>query len=137
MEWVSRRDCHELCKWWSRNENDILNVPSDVPINADEQVIPDDALIMKRPPNGTFWAKELTSEVYDNGTIGDSFMFDRSTVTIRTPDNVIGLKNNCIVEYQGEKWFVVSVQRKNIRNGMTEFAPENSVPHFFYIQLRR
>jgi hypothetical protein len=64
-------------------------------------------------------------------------MSDRTTVTIRTPDDVTGIKNNCIVLYEGFAWRVVSVQRKNIRNGMTEFAEENDVPHFYYLQLRR
>ena len=122
MEWVSRRDCHELCAWWERNESDDYT---------------DDELIMKRPPSGYFHAKEMTSETYDNGIVGGSFMYDRATVLIRTPDDVSGLKNNCLVKYQDDKWIVVSVQRKNIRNGMTEFAPERNVPHFFYIQLRR
>ena len=119
--WVSRRDCHEKCMWWER----------------DESVEGNDELIMQRAPSGTFMAKEIAPEYYDNGVVGGSFMYDRATTTIRTPDNVEGLKNNCIVKYRDEKWFVVSVQRKNIRNNMTEFAPENFVPHYYIIQLRR
>lgn len=125
-EWVSRRDCHEFCKWWVRNEGD--------------EYTPDE-LIMKRPPSGTFYAKEFSPEYYDNNVVGGSFMFDRTTITIRTPDDVSTLqkqvKNNCIIEYQGEKWIAVSVQRKNIRNGMTEFTSERNVPHFFIIQMRK
>lgn len=121
MNWVSRRDCHEFCSWWARNEGDEYT---------------DDELIMKREPSGTFYAKEYSPEYYDNNMHAGAFMSDRTTVTIRTPDDITGIKQNCIVKYQGKKWIVVSVQRKNVRNGMTEFALEDDVPHFYYLQLR-
>jgi len=168
-EWVSRRDYHEKCKWWSRDESFIKANPYnntftykigdlveynglvyqcvvniDIPevFHENKWLSFDDAnssdeLVMKRQPSGYFCAKEYSPEYYDNSVVGGAFMVDRATITIRTPDDVEGLKNNCIVEYQDDKWIVVSVQRKNVRNGMTEFAREKNVPHFFIIQMRR
>ena len=123
MLWASRRDCHEECTWWSRNEE------------VGEEV--NDELIMKRQPSGTFYAKEYSPEYYDGNNFAGSFRVDRTTVTLRTPDDISGIKNDDIVKYQGVKWIVTSVQRKNVRNGMTEFTYEDNVPHFYYIQLRR
>lgn len=169
MEWVSKRDYHEECIWWQRDEEEIQALEYNqnytykvgdvvsyqeilyqckVNINMPEAFSPnkwikvadtgeDDELIMQRQPSGYFMAKEISAETYDSGIIGGAFRHDRSTVTIRTPENVIGLKNDCLVKYQDDVWRVVSVQRRNIRNGMTEFAIEDEVPHFFYIQLRR
>ena len=126
MFWESNRDCHEFCKWWGRDESEVNT---------------DDELIMQREPNGTFWAKEYTPEFFDSNVTGGTFRHDRTTTTIRTPTNMEPMrkyiKNDCIVEYQHEKWIVVSAQRKNIRNGMTEFAEEDDVPHYWYISLRR
>ena len=84
----NRRNCNEFCKWWSRNE-------------GDENLA--DEIIMKRIPTGQFWAEEITGETVQNTQVGNTFMFDRFNVTIRSPDNILGIKNNDLVLYQEEK----------------------------------
>lgn len=118
----SRRTYNEPCKWWSRDERDQNE---------------SDELVMKRIPSGSFFAKETNPVSDQNTIIGGTVMFDKSTVTIKTPDNVVGLKNNDIVSYRGEKWMVVSVQTRLARNQNTYFAKNELCSHYTYIELRK
>lgn len=118
----SRNTYNEPCKWWSRDE-------------ADENA--SDKLIMSRVPSGIFNAKEVNPETKQNTIVGNTFMFDKTTVTIKTPDNVIGIKNNDLVLYQGEKWIVVDAQKRLSRNQHTYFAKDSHCSHFWYIELRK
>lgn len=118
----SRNTYNEPCKWWSRNE-------------ADENH--SDTLIMSRTPSGIFNAKEVNPETKQNTIVGNTFMFDKTSVTIKTPDNVIGIKNNDLVLYQGEKWIVVDAQKRLSRNQHTYFAKDSHCSHFWYIELRK
>ena len=58
-------------------------------------------------------------------------------VTIKTPDNVYGLKNHDWVEYCGEIWMVMNVQKVKARMQQTQFATDRHCSHYFYIELRK
>lgn len=118
----SRRNYNEPCRWWTRREEDGYD---------------SDEIIMQRVPSGKFDAKEVTAEQNQHNIIGDTFMVDRTSVTIKTPDDVYGLKDNDLVEYQGEKWLVQSVQKGKFRSQSTLFATDKNCSHFWYIELRK
>lgn len=118
----SRREYNEFCKWWSRNESDDFS---------------SDELIMKRIPTGMFLAKEVSSENKQSDIISDSFMFDKTTITIKSPDNLNGLKQHDLILFRGEKWFVVTVQKSKAKIQNTFFANDKNCSHFWYIELRK
>lgn len=118
----SRNTYNEPCKWWSRLETDKNE---------------SDEIIMSRLVSGTFCAKEVNPESKQNTIVGGAFMFDKTTATIKTPDDVTGIKNNDLVLYQGEKWIVVSAQRKVARNQQTYFVQNKHCSNYWYIELRK
>ena len=118
----SRNTYNEPCKWWKRDERD--------------QFDPDE-LVFKRVPDGTFMAKEVSPQRDQNIQVGGSFMFDRTSVTIKSPDNLEDIKSEYIVEYQGEKWIVVSVQKSKARMQNTFFAADKNCSHYWYLELRK
>ena len=118
----SRNTYNETCKWWARNEDDEYT---------------SDELIMNRVPSGTFQAKEINPESKQNRIIGNAFMFDRTNITIKSPDELGDIKNNDIVEFRGEKWIISSVQKTKARAQRTFFALDKNVSHYWYIELRK
>ncbi len=118
----STRGYNEYCHWWTRNEDDDFE---------------SNELIYKRIPSGSFWAKEEAPEQLRNNIISGSFMFDSAHTMIKTPDNVMSLKNNDLVKYQGELWIVVSVQKSKAKIANTMFAADRNCSHFWYIELRK
>lgn len=120
----SRRNYNEYCRWWSRNE-------------SDEDEHGDDALIMKRVPTGSFMAKEVSPEQLKAQTIAGSFVYDENFVTIKTPDNISGIKAKDLVEFRGEKWFVDNVQKSKAKMQNTHYASDRNCSHFWYLDLRK
>lgn len=118
----SRRTYNELCKWWARDERDQHDL---------------DELVMRRIPSGEFYAKEVNPEQLQKTVIGAAFVFDKTTVTIKTPDNIMKLKNNDLVLYRGAKWLVVDVQRRHAHEQQSEFARDSECSHYYYINLRK
>lgn len=118
----SRREYNELCKWWSRDERDENT---------------SDELIYKRIPTGTFLAKEVSPESIQNNVISGSFMFDRTTTTIKSVDNLNGIKQNDLILFRGEKWIIASVQRSKSKVQNTLFAIDKNCSHYWYIELRK
>lgn len=118
----SRRTYNILCRWWHRNEDDE-NTP--------------DEIIYKRTPSGAFWAKEAVPEQDRDNIVGGVFLFDSTHVTIKTPDDCFGIESKDLVEYEGEYWLVVSVQKSKARIQNTMFARERYCSHFWYIELRK
>lgn len=123
----SIRDYNDFCKWWSRDERDQFT---------------SDELVYKRIPSGTFWAKEVSPEQLRNNIVAGSFMFDSSHITIKSPDNLFNLqktmlKNECLVEYNGELWVVVSVQKSKAKVSNRMFANDSHCSHYWYIELRK
>lgn len=128
----NRRGYNERCKWWCRNENDTVYLLNDDAITPEN-----DEYWMNKTPSGTFWANEVYSQTEDNNVIGGSFMFDKTTTTIKTRDNVSGLTNNDIILYQDNLWRVISVQTKEMRKQGLEFAKRPQIDIITFISLRR
>ena len=118
----SRRNYNEQCRWWKRNESDEYE---------------ENEIVYKRIPSGSFSAKEVNAHVYTDVTIGGTFMFDKETVTIKTPDNVSGMTARDIVEYKGELYIVNDVQKQVSRMQNGVFGNEKNSSHFWYISLRK
>ena len=118
----SRQGYNESCKWWTRDERD-KNTP-------DERII-------ERIPSGVFMAKEVMPENLQDTVLSDSFMLDKSTVTIKSPDDLGKIKAEDLVEYQGEKWTVISVQKSKAKIQNTMFAKDRNCSHFWYLELRK
>lgn len=118
----SRRNYNEPCKWWVRNESDDYT---------------DDQLIHNRIPSGTFMAKEVSAETERDNPIANAWLLQRSGITIKTPDNIMGIGAEDIVFYAGEYWIVVSVQKVKARMQQSQFASDKNCSHYWYIELRR
>lgn len=118
----SRRNYNEPCRWWSRSEDDRYE---------------DGELIMKRVPTGTFMAKEVAPEQLKDTVIAYSFMFEQGTITIKSPDNLMGIKSKDLVEFQGEKWIVVNVQKSKAKIQNTQYAANRNCSHYWYLELRK
>ncbi len=118
----SRRTYNSLCRWWSRNEDEQYEL---------------DKLVLNRVPSGLFWAKETASEQYQDNVVNGMFMFDRTTVVIKSPDDLTGIKSEDIVEYEGELWMVRSVQKRKARIQQSEFASNSQCSHYWFIELRK
>lgn len=118
----NRRDYNVLCHYWKRDERDE-NTP--------------DELIYKRIPNGCFWAKEMSAEQDRDNIIGGTFNLDSTHITIKSPDDCAGIDSKDLVEYEGEYWIVVSVQKTKARIGNKMFAKDINCSHYWYIELRK
>jgi len=115
---VSHRGYNEKCKLWKRIKNSF-----------DFEGAPDDV----------FYAKEESEKSQDRDYfMGNSRVFmERDTILIKTPDNLFGIKTDDCVEYQGEKWFVVSAKREKVRNQQSELTSVSHVSYFWYLSLRK
>lgn len=131
----SRRTYNERCRWWSRNEQEndttITNGFDNVIVGNSEE------LIMKKAPSGYFYAKEVSSESHSDLIVAGMYRVDKIIVTIATPDDLTGIKQNDYVEYQGKMWVVENFQTKKFRIQSSEFATADKVSHDWYLTLRR
>lgn len=118
----SRRGFNEYCKWWTRNESESIDPAR---------------LVMEQKPSGTFYAKEISAETYNDNVLGGMFRFDKTVTVIQSPDDLEGMHNNDVVLYQGEIWFVRNVQKRKFRIQSTEFATDRHCSHNWYIELRK
>lgn len=119
---TSRRECFEKCMYWHRNPNEDID---------------NDELVMSRKPSGIFYAKEITPHTVTNNIVAGSFMFDSSSIVLKTYDSITDIKNNCLVKYQDEVWIVEDVQKQHIRNKNSEFAKEKDTSHAYIIRMRK
>lgn len=118
----SRRNYNEPCKWWNEDARDKFDP---------------DELIYNRNPTGTFMAKEVSPETERDNPVINTWLIHRSGTTIKTPDNIDGIKSECLVWYQGELWVVVDVQKVKARIQQTQFATDKNCSHYWYIELRK
>ena len=116
----SRRNMNEHCTWWTRLEGEDIE---------------ESKLIYKRVASGTFSAQEVSSETSDNNVIGGTFMVRKTSVTIKSSDNLSDIKPNDWIDYQGEIWRVENVQKKKARIQNSEFGKPSSVSHYWYLSL--
>ena len=118
----SRSTYHEKCRWWHRNESDEIET---------------DEIITKRIADGTFVAKEVSPVRTQDIQVGGAFMFEKDTITIKSPDNLFGLSSEDLVEFRGELWRVITVQRSKARNQNTFFGNDKNCSHYWYLELRK
>ena len=83
---------------------------------------------------GIFYADEHSPGTQVAEQIG-SVMINRTLTAIVTPDVVDGLVPNCFVEYNGETWIVLSIQRSETRGKSKQYSVNTPVDTI--IQLRR
>ena len=119
----SRRTYNVLCQFWSRNEDETR-------YSADE-------LVHKRVATGTFYAKEISGEEKRGNVISGTFLFDSSSITIKSPDDCSILKSEDVVEYEGDYWIIRNVQKRKARIQQSEFARDRDCSHYWYIDLRK
>lgn len=118
----TRRGYNEHCKWWSRNETDQYD-------NSE--------LVYKRIPSGEFFAREVSPQMENNNIISGTFLFEKDTITIETPENLQGIKPNDYIMYQDEYWIVVDVQSRQVRQQQTEFMKHKRISHHWFLSLRK
>ena len=118
----SRRNYNETCRWWSR-------------IEEDENT--SDELISKRVASGTFCAKEMSPMQLMNMNLDGVFRIDSTHTTIKSPDNLEGVKADDLVEYQGEMWRVDDIQKSKAKMQNTLYASDRNCSHFWYVSLRK
>ena len=120
----SRNGYNERCKWWSRKQ-------------IDNEEVFDNELVYKRIPDGMFMAKEVNAVTDVNNVLQGVVMVKRTNVTLKSADDLSGLSSEDIVEYDGEIWFVTSVQRSKARMQNTYFAKDRYCSHYWYLELRK
>lgn len=118
----SRSTYNEKCRWWHRDENDEIET---------------DELVIKRIASGSFMAKEVSPRRTENIEVGGVFRFEKDNITIKSPDNLTGIASEDLVEFRGEMWRVVDVQKSKARNQNTYFAKEKNCSHYWYLELRK
>ena len=119
----SRATYNVKCRWWSRNEND-----------EDYDL---DEIVMKRVATGSFRAKEVAPLRKQDAQIGGVFEIEKHFITIKSPDNLINIREKDIVEFNKEIWRVTSVQRSKARNQNTFFATDKNCSHYWYLELSK
>ncbi|MCR4661684.1 MAG: hypothetical protein K5765_06795 [Clostridia bacterium] len=118
----SRSGYNVLCRWWSRNESDDYE---------------SDELVMNRIPSGQFFAKEMNAEQLMKINLGGSFRIDATHITIKSPDNLIGIKTDDLIEYEDEIWRITNVQKIKAKKQNSFFMADKNCSHFWYIELRK
>lgn len=98
---TSRRDMFDLCQYWSQDNN------------AD--IVPYDQIVHNRRPTGEFYAKEENSLSVQNQVVAGTFMFEETTVTLKTNDDTKTLKRNDIVRYDNKYYRVETIQQIKIK----------------------
>lgn len=90
----SRRDTHEIAKWWK-------NVNGKTP----------NSIIMSDIANGIFYFKQVEGNREQIENIGGMLQYSMQTMTIMTRDNIKGLKVNDIIKLRGNCYIVVNIQK--------------------------
>lgn len=116
----SRNTYHEYCRYWNRDERDIYD-------NSE--------LAQKRVPSGHFWAKEIASHVNEDQVVAGVFLFEKNTITIKSPDDLSSIKANDVIEFRGEIWRVDNIQKKQFKIQSNEFSIPSKVSHYWYLNL--
>lgn len=114
--YTSRRTEFDECYYWKRNDKE-----KDL-----------DDYVHENQYTGKFYAKEITPMMKKKNIISGVFMFDSSSITLKTSDNV-DIDAGDIVKYEDKYWTVVDVQEVEIHKN-TQFMKQ--VDYRTYIQLR-
>lgn len=113
----SRRTRYRKCSYWLRDD--------DKPVEY---------LIHNAAPSGIFYAIEDNAIAYQNNVVNGNALFDRNSVVLKTDDDVDNIKQNCVIKYNKEIWFVNDVQ-KHLH--IKETAIGNQQHATTYLTIRR
>lgn len=114
---TSRRDHFDSCYFWKRDETISNKLDYDF-----------------MEPSGRFDAKQIEAIEQMPQIIAGMFMFDSTTTTIKSNDDLSELDNNDIVKFRGKFYRVESVQGLFMRKN-NEFTDD--VPMVYYMRLKR
>lgn len=114
---LGRRGDYDLCKYWVRDE-------------SDEDL---SEFVRKTTPSGRFYCHEVTAEILQKNQLNNLFMFDASSITIRTRA-AIKIKQGDAVQYNDDIWIVKDVQFVPVHKN-NQFMKNPS--GFTYIQLQK
>ena len=118
----SRATYNEKCRWWHRIENEEVDTSE---------------IISKRVASGSFNAKEVSPIRTQNFNVGGALRFEKDVITIKSPDNLMDIESDDLVEFRGEIWRVMSTQRSKARNQNTFFGKDKNCSHYWYLELRK
>ena len=92
----SRRTNFKKCYYYVRDEkiNDLAK------------------FVLMKQPEGHFYAKPYTPNSRQNQDLANTFRMSENQLTIETSDDVVDLKENNVVLYDGKPFVVVGIQRK-------------------------
>jgi hypothetical protein len=130
---TSRRKMFNECYYWCRSkteENEDLDEDLGKTIFIDPY---SKELSYEIDPSGTFEAIEINNYDRSSQIIGGSFMFDSSTVTLKTFDYIPELGVNDIVVYNDNVWRVVNISRRPMQR-TKQFSVD--VSYETYISLK-
>ena len=116
---TSRRTCYEQCYYWNYEKN--------------KDVVDREELCRKVEPTGMFSAKEYNEESENYNVINNAFMFDRTSISLKTYDDISEMENKDIVKYDNRIWSVVSIRKKKLRR-QGQFGVDT--PYIYIIELR-
>ena len=104
----SRRTNYAECKYWIRSVKDSQDLSE---------------WVLKKKPEGTFYAKEVNNLFNQPNPQGNAIMFDKNVIALETDDDVDNIDRGCVVLYNGKPWTVDNVQRR-IHRKESEFSVE-------------
>lgn len=115
----SRRKTPFKCRYWHRNEKATKDLSQ---------------LIYETKPAGVFYAREVNTFNYQQSQAAGVFMYDKTSVQLYTEDEIKDLKQNDIVEFRNNTWFVTDIQKKtHAKEAWFSKSPCNAT----YLSLRK
>lgn len=98
------------CYYWKRNENEITN---------------NEELIHNKRPDGAFYSRIVSNQSKDKQDVAGVFRVENEQVQIETPDIVLDLKKDDLVQFDGDLWIVGRVNVEKIQK-QAEFSKKTS-----------
>lgn len=92
----SRRTNYFKCRYWIRNESDLVGDAS--------------KYIYNNSPSGSFYAKPISAKSNQINVVSGVWALDSEHITLETDDDITEIRRGCIVEYNNEIWVVDSNQ---------------------------
>lgn len=117
---TSRRTCYNICYYWN--------------VEQDNNIVNREEIVRKRNPSGHFYAKEESDENDSLNVVNGSIMFERKNISLKTYDDIQGLKRGDFVSYEENIWMVDFIGRKKVRR---QSMYGNYTPYIYIINLRR
>lgn len=121
--YTSRRTKFIKCKFWSQDEN--------------EDYVSRNEILYNIVPTGKFYAEEANPYSNSNDVIGNDFMFDSNSITLKTTDDVSKIKVNDKVWTDDDKFWIVTDVQKSVMKKQRNYMKGKYCNAEYYISLRR